>query len=885
MENTYNQSQAPVQTGDLPIAAVFAERYLIERRLGQGAMGTVYFARDLKHDRPVAIKVLRPELAAALGPERFLREISIAAHLAHSHILPLHDSGETDGLLWYVMPYVDGESLRERISRERQLPVEDALRLTCQVAAALDYAHRHNVVHRDIKPENILLQDGDAVVADFGIARMIHSAGDAHLTTAGLVVGTPIYMSPEQAGGDTLLDGRSDLYSLACVLYELLTGEPPFTGATAAALAARRASGSMPRVRTVRPLVTPALEQVLDKALAPVAADRFRTVGEFRDALAACGSGTGETPAAASGGGERPALSRPRLPRQAALGALVLAILLAGAVLIRRPWATGRSAARSTPAGTLAVLPIVDASTNPDRAYLADGLTDGIIAELMRSKELRVISRASVMRYAGAGAAAAPGMMGGMAYMGDAAMSPEAVPAGAPAGGMPAMMAAPKTLAQIGRELKADVVMQSTLARQGDSVRISASLVDPTNGHRLWSQVYVRHLRDLFTLQQEVAAGIAGAVTGGAGRAGSASPAAPAARAARAANPAAHDAYLKAVYFQAHWRLPEAISAFEKAIALDDGFAPAYAGMARAYYFSAFFGDMAPGIALGRMQFAAGMALERDSMLAEAHAQMALVKMLHEWNWPAAERSFRRALELSPNDAQIRHDYAHFLLALGRRHESLEQTEQALALDPANPMLLSCMGWHSLFDRQYDQAMKYAVESDRMMPDFWAQVVRGWAFTGEGKPDSAIMALRQATRLTPSAFAAAALGHGLAITGHTAEAKRILAQLLARHEREYVSSYDIASVYAGLRNDDEAFKWLRRAADERSTFLVHLGWDARFAALRGDPRYRQLVVDRLALPVPAASVAQTSASGPTALAADNQVPAGLSAVAITAFTP
>ena len=328
---------------------------------------------------------------------------------------------------------------------------------------------------------------------------------------------------------------------------------------------------------------------------------------------------------------------------------------------------------------------------------------------------------------------------------------------------------------------------------------------------------------------------------------------------ARAANPAAHDAYLKAVYYQAHWRLPDAIAAFEKAIALDSGFAPAYAGMARAYYFSAFFGDMAPGVALGKMQFAATTALERDSTLAEAHAQIALVKMLHEWNWPAAERSFRRALELSPNDAQIRHDYAHFLLALGRRHESLEQTQQAVALDPANPMLLSCMGWHSLFDRQYDQAMEYAVESDRMMPDFWAQVVRGWAFTGEGKPDSAIMALRQATRLTSSAFATAALGHGLAITGHGAEARRILAQLLARHEREYVSSYDIASVYAGLRNDDEAFKWLRRAADERSTFLVHLGWDARFAALRSDPRYRQLVVDRLALPVTVAKVARASA--------------------------
>jgi tetratricopeptide (TPR) repeat protein len=229
--------------------------------------------------------------------------------------------------------------------------------------------------------------------------------------------------------------------------------------------------------------------------------------------------------------------------------------------------------------------------------------------------------------------------------------------------------------------------------------------------------------------------------------------------------------------------------------------------------------------------------------------------MLHEWNWSAAERLFRRALELSPNDAQIHHDYAHFLLALGRREESLAETEQAVALDPANPMLLSCMGWHSLFDRQHAQAMEYASEANRMMPDFWAQVVRGWAYMGEAKPDSGVMALREAVRLTPSAFAAAALGHGLATSGHVAEARRILRELLARHEREYVSSYDIASIYAGLQERDEAFKWLRRAADERSTFLVHLGWDARFEGLRKDPRYHELLVERLALPAPRSTVA------------------------------
>jgi serine/threonine-protein kinase len=846
--------------GDLTVGSEFAGRYLIERRLGQGGMGTVYYAQDRKHGRPVAIKVLRPELATAIGPDRFLREISIAARLAHSHILPLHDSGETDGLLWYVMPFVDGESLRQRLDRERQLPIDDALRLTCQVASALDYAHRHNIVHRDIKPENILLQDGDAVVADFGIARAIGGVGDEHLTGTGLVLGTPAYMSPEQAGGDAVLDGRSDLYSLACVLYELLTGEPPFTGPTAAAIAARRSSGAVPRIHVVRPSVAPAVERALDKALARVPADRFRTIAEFREALASCPSGAADAAAPiAEVAPARSTIPRRHRTRSFAVGALLLIALTGGAALVARSRSTDRVAAALPQMRTLAVLPIADASPDAEHAHMAEGLTDAIIGELTRTNALRVISRASVMRYAGAGNGRTgamngpmPGTMsGGMADPEEAGMPApsmaQAAGAGAP---MLRAMGPAKSLADVGRELKADVVMQATLTRRTDSVRISAALVDPVTGRKLWEQVYERHLRDLFRLQQEITTAVTGVLGSASGSvdAGGSQP-------ARLANPEAHDAYLKAVYYQAHWRLPDAIAAFEKAIALDEGFAPAYAGMARAYYFSAFFGDMAPGVALGKMQFAAGMALERDSLLAEAHAQMALVKMLHEWNWAAAERMFQRALALSPNDAQIRHDYAHFLLALGRREESLAQTEQAVALDPANPMLLSCMGWHSLFDRQHAQAMEYASEANRMMPDFWAQVVRGWAYMGEAKPDSAILALREATRLTPSAFAAAALGHGLAASGQAAEARRILRELLSRHEREYVSSYDIATIYAGLRESDGAFKWLRRAADERSTFFVHLGWDARFEGLRQDPRYQELLVERLALPAPGRTVA------------------------------
>src|SRR5438874_10016007 len=266
------------------VRASLAGRYTIERELGRGGMATVYLARDLKHDRPVALKVLHSELAASLGADRFLREIQVTAHLTHPNILPLLDSGRADEFLYYVTPYVEGESLRSRLERERQLPVDEAVRLAAAVAGALDYAHRHQIIHRDIKPENILLEVGQAVVADFGIARALHAAEGGNLTETGVTLGTAAYMSPEQATGDQL-DGRSDIYSLGCVLYEMLAGEPPYTGPTAQAIIAKRFSEPIPHVRTLRDTVPEPVAQAIQKALAKAPADRFATASEMASAL------------------------------------------------------------------------------------------------------------------------------------------------------------------------------------------------------------------------------------------------------------------------------------------------------------------------------------------------------------------------------------------------------------------------------------------------------------------------------------------------------------------------------------------------------------------------------------------------------------------------
>jgi serine/threonine-protein kinase len=273
------------------LGAALAEQYAIERELGAGGMATVYLARDLKHDRHVALKVLRPELAAVLGIERFLSEIRVTAHLQHPHILPLFDSGQAGGLIYYVMPHVEGESLRQRLERERQLPIEEAVSLAAGVASALDYAHRHSVIHRDIKPENILFQDGEAVVADFGIALALSAAGGSRLTETGLSLGTPQYMSPEQATGDRLIDARSDIYSLASVLYEMLAGEPPHTGPTVQSVIAKVVTDRPRPLRQLRESVPPYVETAVLKGLAKVPADRFQTAAQFADALARPGGG------------------------------------------------------------------------------------------------------------------------------------------------------------------------------------------------------------------------------------------------------------------------------------------------------------------------------------------------------------------------------------------------------------------------------------------------------------------------------------------------------------------------------------------------------------------------------------------------------------------
>jgi TolB-like protein len=424
------------------IRDALADRYVIERELGRGGMAVVFLAHDVKHDRQVAVKVFRPELAAALGSERFLREIQVTAKLSHPHILPLHDSGEANGCLFYVMPFVEGESLADLLAREQQLPLPQAVEIAREVAEALSYAHSYGIVHRDIKPQNIMLSGGHAVVADFGIARAVVEAGTERLTETGMAVGTPAYMSPEQAMGLEQVDARTDIYSLGCVLYEMLVGQPPFTGPTPQAVMARHSMDHVPEPHIVRQSIPEDLEQIVLCALEKSPADRFHTAEDFVQALRAVASG--QTPHLTGSMLQRARRQTVRSWRPVAIGVGLGAVaIVAGVLGVNAIRSHGGAAAVDDSNGrAIAVLYFEDRSRDGSMGPVAEGLTEGLIDELARVPGLDVVSR------------------NGVAAFRDSSVAPDSV----------------------ARALQVGTLVEGSVEPAGNRLRVQLRLVDGTTG-------------------------------------------------------------------------------------------------------------------------------------------------------------------------------------------------------------------------------------------------------------------------------------------------------------------------------------------------------------------------------------------------------------------
>jgi serine/threonine-protein kinase len=721
-------------------------------------MAKVFLAHDLKYERAVAVKVLRPELAAEVGPTRFLREIQIAARLHHPHILPLYDSDTVGGLVYYVMPYIEGETLRHRLLRDRQLPVDDALQIAREVADALNYAHKAGVIHRDIKPANILLDSGHALVADFGIARAI-GTGDS---STGHIIGTPAYMSPEQIEGVKELDGRSDVYSLGCVLFEMLVGEPPFKGTSVMSVIANRLSNPLPSARAHRDLVPETIDWAVQKAMATLPADRFQSAAQFAEAL-----GTSATVAIAVGTAQ----------------AMVQAV-------------------QASTTKSVAVLPFENMSTDPENEYFSDGITDDIIAQLSKISALKVISRTSSMQY----------------------------------------KKTTKKIAAIAQELGVEAVLEGSVRRAGQRVRIVVHLVEPKTEKHLWGETFDRQLADVFEVQSEVAQQITGAL---------AATLSPEEKKRLDAKPTeSAEAYNLSLLGRFHankWAeadVQKGIEFFLQALEKDPGYGVAYAGLADAYeLLSIGFSSKPPAEYLSQAKAMALKALELDDTLAEAHTSLAYARWLGDLDWSGAEKEFKRALELKSSYVMAHEWYAEYLAALGRHDEAVAEIKKAQQLDPLAVPVTRAAGWVLYFARRYDEAINELQKALAMDAKFLgARLVLWWVYIAKGEPDKAAADIRiQLAQPGLGTIKKLSLAYAQAAAGDREEATGLLWELEARLVGDNRLALMSALVFTLLDMNDRAFEQLERAFHQREPGLLFLKVAPWADPLRSDPRYSALL--------------------------------------------
>jgi serine/threonine-protein kinase len=694
------------------LRSALGDRYSVESEIGRGGMATVFTAEDLKHHRQVAIKVLTPELAAAVGTERFTREIEIAARLDHPHILPVYDSGEVDGLLFYVMPCVEGESLRERLEREIQLPLGDTIRIIREVADGLQYAHDRGVVHRDIKPANIMLSGGHARITDFGIAKAIESVDAPEMTADGLALGTPAYMSPEQASGQEA-DLRSDIYALGCVAYEMLTGEAPFSGPSAQSILRRKSVESAPRASLTRDTVPPVLDTAVTRAMARIPADRFATAREFAAGL--------ELP----DGRQKRRMLAPGL----------IAVIALVVISIWQAWF------REAPAGpetaklnSIAVLPFVNRGDDAETAPFVDGVHDDILTQLSKIDDLKVISRTSVMKYR------------------DTDMS----------------------AVDIADELGVVTLLEGGVQRAGNRVRMNIQLIDARTDDHLWAETYDEELTaaNVFAIQTDLARQIARALHATLSPELSQRLERLPTESLEAYDLYAEGRY--AWNQRSADGMRRAIELFELAIEADSSYALAYAGLADAFTTLFSWNFVRWDDAFPQIDTALDQALDLDSLLGEARTTRANFLRMQR-AWPEAEREFARALELSPGYATAHHWYALMLSKLGRFDEALTEIRIAAELDPLSPMISTNVGWLHSLARDYEAAVEQLTRTVQREPDFYyANILLGDALAELERFPEAIAASRRGAELAPLPNVELWLARVYARAGRRAEALRIV---------------------------------------------------------------------------------------------------------------
>jgi len=770
--------------------------------LGAGGMGEVYRARDTRLGREVALKVLPEEVSSDRQRlARFQQEARLASSLNHPNIVTIHDVGESDGTSFIVMELAGGRTLRAELA-SGPLDPRRLLQLGVQLAEGLAKAHAAGMVHRDLKPENVMVTaEGLVKILDFGLAKPSPAAAASdeqstlsRLTSPGALVGTVGYMSPEQASAASV-DFRSDQFALGAILYELATGRGAFQRATPAETLTAILREEPPAIGSLNPQAPPGLVRILERCLAKTPSDRYASsldlARDLREELALAST----APAAVADA------RRPRW-RAAGFGLGLVAVVLGA-------WLLQRLAPRGGPIASLAILPFVNASGDPGLDYLSDGLTENLINSVSQIPNLKVIARTSVFRYKGKD------------------VTPE----------------------QVAQELEVRAVLMGRISERGESLAVSAELVDAAENAHLWGASYNRKPSDLLATEEEIAREISENL-----RLKLSGEQMKQVVRRYTQDDEAHRLYLKGRYF---WNLRtrddlrKGIEYFRKAIERDPAYALAYSGLADAhsilglYYYQ--FGP--PSETFGPARDAALRSVQLDPSLGEAHSSLALVRFYYDWDWAAAEREFRRALELNPADTNARHQYSHYLLAVGRIDQSLAQARRAVELDPISPMLATHLGEHYALARQPELAIAELKRSLELSPRFpVTHMLLGEVYLQQrlyAEAEAEFLSVEDAFAGTSRARAAVARAHALA--GRRAQALAEIEALVGDRTGRYVAPHDLAFCYAALGDTDRALEWLEKAYAERSSALVYVRVEPPYDPLRGERRFADLV-RRMAFP-------------------------------------
>lgn len=753
--------------------------YRIITKLGEGGMGEVYLAEDTRLGRQIALKVL--PASYQYDPERrtrFLTEARAASALRSPNIAAIYDIGEHDGAMFIAMEYVDGEVLSQRIAH-RTMPTAEVIEITVQLADTLDEAHTLGIIHRDIKSSNLMVTERGLVkMLDFGLAKVIRPEGSGDQsdptvplgaqTAVGIVMGTVSYMSPEQALGHKI-DQRSDLFSLGVVIYEMLTGRLPFDGSSTTEIIDSIIHKEPIAIARFNYDVPPELERIARKCLEKDRQRRYQTAREVSTDLRNLrrDGGSGEATNASGTGKTQP----------------------------------GRRSRSRKAIDSLAILPLVNASGDPDTEYLSDGITESIINTLSQLPKLRVMARSTVFRYKGG------------------EVDPQVV----------------------GRELGVRAVLTGRVLQRGELLIIKAEMADAGDGSHLWGEQYSRKLSDIFTIEEEISREISEKLRlklSGAEKKQLAK--------RYTENSEAYQLYLKGRF---HWNkrteeaLKKGIDYFKQAIESDPGYALAYAGLADSYNILASYSAVAPKDAFPMAKSAASRALELDSELAEAHTSLAFARFGYDWKWTESEKEFKRALRLNPGYAMARNWYAVTVVAQGRFDEAFDQINRARELDPLSLPINTNAGWLLHLARRYDEAIEQYLKTIELDEGFGLAHRRlGQTYEQTHMYNEAVLEFQKAVKLSgEDVELLSARGHFYAMLGESEKAKEVLELLEERATSTYVPAYLVARVHLGFGDNDQVFEWLNKACDERYGYLAYLNVDPMFDNVRSDPRFAELV--------------------------------------------